>query len=247
MKWEIKLSATLIVISVFFYVINYLTFHDTTFIEKYILVQLGFLPISVLLVSVVLNSLISRRVQRERKEKLNIVVGSFFAEIGKDLLRYLTKYDPNAQELAKEVMYIENMDSKEIRALKEKLREREYHVNAEKLNMSELRKFLLENKEFAVNLLDNPVILEHETFTDMLWNVLHVTEELRRVYEFSTLSDEDKEDITGDLKNLYRLLAYEWVNYVEYLRDAYPHIFVYEAKTNPFIPHSYHVKPRVQR
>nr|AAZ32483.1 hypothetical protein [uncultured euryarchaeote Alv-FOS1] len=246
MKWEIKLSVALLSISVFFYAVNYLTFHDTTFIERYILVQLGFLPISVLLVSVILNSLMKRRAQQERKEKLNIVVGSFFAEYGKDLLRYITKYDPDSHNLAKEVMHIEKMDDREMRALKEKLKARKYYVDLDKMNLYELRKFLMENREFSVNLLDNPVILEHETFTDLLWNVLHVTEELRRVYDFSSISEEDKEDFKGDIENLYSLLAYEWVNYVHYLRDAYPHIFVYEAKTNPFIPHAYHVKGRGQ-
>jgi len=245
MKWELKLSIALLSISVFFYIINYLTFHDTTFIEKYILVQLGFLPISVLLVSVMLNSLMKRRAQQERREKLNIVVGSFFAEYGKDLLRYITKYDPHAESLAREVMHIEEMDEeKEIKEVKEKLKARKYTINMEKMNLQELKKFLMENREFSVNLLDNPVILEHETFTDLLWNVLHVTEELRKVYDFSSLSEEDRKDIHGDIENLYALLAYEWVNYVQYLRDAYPHIFVYETKTNPFIPHAYHVKKR---
>jgi hypothetical protein len=247
MRWEVKISAVLLSFSLFFYTVNYLTFHDTTFIEKYILAQLGFLPISVLLVSIVLNSLMSRRVQKERREKLNIVVGSFFAEFGKDLLRYITKYDPGASELAKEVMYIENMDARELRELKNRIAERKFNINIERMNLYELRKFLMENREFSVNLLDNPAILEHETFTELLWNVLHVTEELRRVYDFSSLSDVDREDIQGDIENLYRLLAYEWINYVEYLREAYPHIFVYETKTNPFIPHSYHVKPRAQR
>ena len=244
MKWELKISIVLIAISIFFYTVNYLTFHDSNFIERYILVQLGFLPISVLLVSVILNSLIAQRERIAKREKLNIVIGSFFADIGKDLLRYLTKYDPKAENIAKEVMYIEDLDDQQIEKLKENIKEREYVVNFKSIHIYELKKFLLDNKEFSVNLLDNPVIIEHETFTDLLWNVLHVTEELRRIIDLESISDEEYRDIKGDIENLYFLLSYEWINYVHYLKSAYPHIFIYEAKTNPFIPHSYHVKKR---
>ncbi len=244
MRWEVKISILLLLSSIVFYVINYLTFHDTTFIEKYILVQLGFLPISVLLVSIVLNSLMARRQRAERIEKLNIVIGSFFAEVGKDLLRYLSKYDENIHELIEDVVNVEEFGDGEFEELKEKIISREYSIRIERMNLYELRKFLLDNKEFAVNLLDNPTLMEHERFTDLLWNLLHVTEELRRVINFDSLSAEDEEDIKKDIELLYGLLAYEWVNYLQYLRHSYPHIFTYEAKTNPFVPHSYHVKRR---
>jgi len=245
MKWELKISVLLLLMSLFFYAINYLTFHDTTFIEKYILVQLGFLPISVLLVTIVLNSLIARRERKERMEKMNIIISSFFAEIGKDLLRYLSKYDERIEELVDDVVNIEKFSDEEFERLKEKMERRKYRIKIERMNLYELRKFLLDNKEFSVNLLDNPALMEHERFTELLWNLLHVTEELRRVMNFEALSQEDREDIRRDIELLYRLLSYEWVNYIHYLRKSYPHISVYEAKTNPFIPHSYHVKRRV--
>jgi hypothetical protein len=244
MKWEVKVSIGLLLLSAFFYIINYLTFHDTTFIEKYILVQLGFLPISVLLVSIVLNNLMARRERKERLEKLNIVIGSFFAEIGKDLLRYLSKYDANIESLAREVVNVEDFSDGDFERLKEKLESRRYDIKVEQMNLHALRKFLLDNKEFVVNLLDNPSLMEHERFTELLWNLLHVTEELRRLMNFESLTEDDWRDIKGEIENLYRLLAYEWVNYAHYLKKNYPHIFVYEAKTNPFVPHAYHVKRR---
>ncbi len=244
MKWELKISIVLLLSSIFFYAVNYLTFHDTGFIEKYILAQLGFLPISVLLVSIVLNSLMVRRTKKERQTKLNIVIGSFFGEVGKDLLRYLSKYDIKPEELAREVISLSSMSVGDIKNLEDEMKTRKFQLKVRNMNLYELRKFLIENKEFIVNILDNPVILEHETFTDLLWNVLHVTEELKRIINFDNISEDDYEDIKGDLEKLYFLLSYEWVKYVRYLHDAYPHIFQYEARTAPFIPHSYHVKKK---
>ncbi len=244
LSFEAKLAIILILSAIVFYVINYFLFHDLNFIERYLLAQLGFLPISVLLVTLILNKLIVRREKMERLEKLNIVVGTFFAELGKDLLRYLSKYDENVEKIAHELIDIENFTDEDFQRIKEKLVTRRYSINIERINLYELRKFLLENKEFAINLLDNPALIEHEAFTDLLWNVLHLTDELRRVINFEHLSPEDYVDIRNDIETLYRLLVYEWVNYVHYLKDRHPHIFVYEAKTNPLVPHAYYVKKR---
>jgi len=244
LSFEAKLAIILVISALVFYVINYFLFYDLTFIEKYLLAQLGFLPISVLLVTLILNKLIVRREKMERIEKLNIVVGTFFAELGKDLLRYLSKYDENIEKIAHEIINIETFSDEDFQRVKEKLGTRKYSIDLRKINLYELRKFLLENKEFAINLLDNPAIIEHEAFTDLLWNVLHLTDELKRVVNFENLPPEDYEDIKNDIETLYRLLVYEWVNYVHYLKDRHPHIFTYEAKTNPLIPHAYYVKRR---
>ncbi len=244
LSFEAKLAIVLILSSIVIYTIFYLLFHDITFLEEYLLIHLGFLPISVLLVTLLLNGLLQRREKMERLEKLNIVVGTFFAELGKDLLRYLSKYDENVEKIAHELMNIENFTDDDFQRVKEKLVKRKYSINIERINLYELRKFLLENKEFAINLLDNPAIIEHEAFTDLLWNVLHLTDELKRVINFEHLEAEDYRDIKNDIETLYRLLVYEWVNYVHYLKDRHPHMFVYEAKTNPLVPHAYHVKKR---
>ncbi len=244
LSFEAKLGILLIISALGFYVLNYFLFRDLNFIERYLLAQLGFLPISVLLVTLVLNKLMVRRERMERIEKLNIVVGSFFAEIGKDLLRYLSKYDERIESIAREMMNLENFGNEDFDRIRQKLENKRFEIALEKINLYELRKFLLENKDFAINLLDNPAIIEHETFTELLWNLLHVTEELRRISNFENLPREDYEDIKGDIEKLYRLLIYEWVAYVEYLKGRHPHIFIYEAKTNPLIPHSYHVKRR---
>ncbi len=238
MRWELKISIILLIFSVFFYILNYLTFHDTTFIEKYILVQLGFLPISVLLVTIVLNTLIAQREQRERLEKINIVIGSFFAEIGKDLLRYLSKYDEGILDIVMDIARIERSSKEDFQILKEKMEKHSYAINIKKINLYALKKYLAEKKEFVVNLLDNPMLIEHETFTELLWNLLHLTEELKIRLSFEDMNQENYISLEEDIRRVYYLLTYEWLNYVNYLYEAYPRIFLFEARTNPFKPHS---------
>lgn len=241
MKWEVQISILLVVFSIFFYFVNYLAFHDTVFIEKYILVQLGFLPLSVLLVTIVLNSLMVRKERMERMEKLNIVVGSFFADIGKDLLRYISKYDRSITDIACSIHSL-SKESESFNEFKNVVEKRKYRVNFEKINLYELKKYVVEKRYRVINLLDNPVIIEHERFMDLLWILLHLIEELRMTIDFESMNSEDREDLKGDIERLYRLLAYEWIKYLQYLRDNYPHIYRYEIKSNPFVPHAYHAR-----
>ncbi len=244
LSFETKLAVALLLSSIIIYTIFYFVFHDLTLLEEYLFIHLGFLPISVLLVTLLLDGLLKRREKMERIEKLNIVMGTFFAELGKDLLRYLSKYDNDIEVIAREMLNIENFTDEDFNKMKEKIANRKYNINIDKINLYELRKFLLNSKEFAISLLDNPAIIEHEAFTDLLWNVLHVTDELKRISSFENMDPEDYKDIKGDIEKLYKLLLYEWVRYVQYLRHRHQHIFIYEAKTNPLIPHAYHIKKR---
>ena len=242
MKFETKLGIVLLLSAATAYIVLFLIFHDIKFIEEYTIIHLGFLSLSVLLVTLILNGLLARREKMERLEKLNIVISSFFAKVGDALLRYISKYDININDIVGEIISIRESDDMEYERLKNHLLKRKYEVCIEKMNLYELKKYLWENKEFVVNILDNPMILEHDTFTDLLWNILYLTERMKRTINFEDLPDDEKKELKDDIITLYRLLTYEWVNYLQYLKNNYPHIFRYEMKTNPFVPHAYHSK-----
>jgi hypothetical protein len=72
-RWQVSLGVTLFAIAVFFYLLHFVIFRDSYFIFKYVVAQLGFLPISVLLVTLVLNQLLVRREKRALLKKLNMV------------------------------------------------------------------------------------------------------------------------------------------------------------------------------
>ena len=43
-----------------------------------------------------------------------------------------------------------------------------------------LHNFLAKKREILLHLLENPNLLEHESFTDLLWAVFHLSDELCR-------------------------------------------------------------------
>lgn len=95
---------------------------------------------------------------------------------------------------------------------------------------------LVGKRNFLVNLFQNPNLLEHESFTDLLWAVFHVTEELESRVDVKKLSDADCKHIAGDIRRAYVLLISEWLNYMKHLRSDYPYLFSLAMRTNPFDP-----------
>ena len=54
---------------------------------------MGFLPISVLLVTIILNQLMAQRAKAAKLAKLNMVIGAFFSEVGGRSLKTLSACD----------------------------------------------------------------------------------------------------------------------------------------------------------
>jgi hypothetical protein len=87
-----------------------------------------------------------------------------------------------------------------------------------------------------LRLLENQALLEHATFTEMLWAVFHLTEELEARGDLSALPDPDRRHIELDMARAYGRLLAEWLRYVEHLKAQYPYLYSFAVRTNPFDP-----------
>ena len=107
LHWKIQLGLALIGASaVLFYSANYLIFRDANYMPRLFLAQLGFLPISVLLVTIILNQLLGLRAKAAKLAKLNMVIGAFFSEVGGPLLKTLSAYDRSLPDFQLRVAHI---------------------------------------------------------------------------------------------------------------------------------------------
>lgn len=104
----------------------------------------------------------------------------------------------------------------------------------EQLDLAELHNFLVEKRDFMVRLLENPVLLEHESFTELLRAVFHLTEELASREDVTQLPDSDREHLAGDIKRAYTILGDSWLDYMKHLQGNYPYLFSLAMRTNPF-------------
>ena len=98
----------------------------------------------------------------------------------------------------------------------------------------QLKALLLDKRTFMLRLLENPNLLEHESFTDLLLATFHLTEELALRADLRRLPKADYNHLSTDIKRAYVLLIGEWLAYVKHLRSEYPYIFSLMMRTNPF-------------
>ena len=233
-SWEIKVGLVLIVISVILYLIHFVIFKDSHHIFIYGLGDLAFLPIEVLLVTLVIHRLLGQREKGLRLEKLNMVIGAFYSEVGTELLAYLSDLDPKLDEIRGKLVVTDEWEGKQFQICCNDLKNYDYDLEIEKVNLENLQRFLLGKRMFLLRLIENPNLLEHETFTDLLQAVFHFTEELGHRENIAHVSEKDREHLIGDIKRVYGLLVFEWLMYMEHLKSEYPYLFSLALRTNPF-------------
>jgi len=233
-KWEIQLGLSLIALSILIYLIHYLLFRDAHHIFLWSLTAIAFLPISVLFVTLIINRLLIGREKRARLEKLNMVIGAFFSEVGTRLLTYFSDSDPKLDKIRQDLIVTNGWSEQEFFSASQRLSNFDYRVEIKKIDLEFLHNLLVEKRDFLLRLLENPVLLEHVSFTEFLQAVFHLTEELASREDLGQLPDTDYEHLAGDIERAYSLLVYEWLNYMKYLKDNYAYLFSLAMRTNPF-------------
>jgi hypothetical protein len=231
---QIILGLLLIILSAIFYIIHYLIFRDVHHIFIYLIGDVAFVFIEVLLVTLIIHKLLSERETRVKLEKLNMVIGAFFSEVGTDLLIYMSNADPNLDKIKKDLIVTDNWAEKEFGNVKNRLKQYHYGVDILHINLIDLRSHLIKKRDFLLRLLENPVLLEHESFTRLLQAVFHMTEELHCREDLDNLPDTDYKHLPGDINRAYGQLAYQWLEYIKHLKSDYPYLFSLAMRTNPF-------------
>ena len=236
LNWQITLAISLIGLSSFIYYIHYLVFHDAHHIFIYMVGDIAFVPMEVLLVTVIIHRVLSNREKKIMLKKMNMVIGAFFSEVGTELISTFAKYDPNRDKIQDDLML--NDKWTEAKFLKSKIcvLAHDYGVDIQKDDLKELREFLLEKRDFLLRLLENPNLLEHDDFTDLLWAAFHLTEELQHRKKVLKCTHKDLDHLRGDIKRVYCLLIKEWLEYVRHLKADYPYLYSLAIRTNPFNP-----------
>ena len=115
-----------------------------------------------------------------------------------------------------------------------RLKKRDYFLDIKKGDIGKLKSLLIAKRGFLLNLLENPNLLEHEKFTNLLWAVFHLTEELSARNELINIPESDAEHLANDIKRAYRLLLLQWLAYMQHLKNDYPYLFSLAMRTNPF-------------
>lgn len=233
-RWQILLGFSLVLLSAMLYGLHYALFRDAHHVFIYLLGDLAFLPLEVLLVTLVIHELLNERARRSLLNKLNMIIGAFYSEVGTRLLAVLSNADPGLDAIRADLVIAADWPDTEFARVAGKLGAYKFRSDIDRVDLPSLRDLLVSKRDFMLRLLENPNLLEHESFTELLWAVFHLTEELEARDDLASIAGPDAKHIEGDIERAYGLLAREWLAYMRHLKESYPYLFSLAMRTNPF-------------
>ncbi|WP_378954021.1 hypothetical protein [Pelosinus sp. sgz500959] len=236
-NWQLLVGCSLMILSGVLYYLQIIIFDNVRDTLFYLLQDLAFMPVQILLVTLLVNQLLSMREKRVMLKKMNMVIGVFFSEIGIDLLKTCCDFDHHSDQLKKSMMIDAEWSTQKFRHAYQVLQKHDYKIDGQKGDLTKIRDYLLSKRQFLLGLLENPNLLEHDSFTELLWAVFHLAEELAHRESVEDLSISDYGHIAGDIERVYGLVIYEWLAYMQHLQKDYPYLFSLAMRKNPFNDH----------
>lgn len=234
--WWTRLIVVLLLVSVFFFGLNYLVFANASFMFNLVTLQLAFLPINVIIITVILNRLIAARDRRARMEKLNIVIGVFFDEIGTPLLSRMVNLDPAVGSLRDALALKPNWKPQDFDRAAVAIGDHKSKLEMDKGVLEELRDLLRGKRNLLLRLLENPTLLEHERFTDLLNAITHLYRELDARGDLRAIPPADNIHLIVDVRRCYVAILPQWLAHMRRLQTSHPYLYSLEVRTNPFDP-----------
>ncbi|WP_298523459.1 hypothetical protein [uncultured Methanobrevibacter sp.] len=239
LSWKMKFSILMVILIIIIYGSNYLILGDAEHIISYIWTHLGFIPVDILVVAFLLDEIIEKKEKEAMLEKLDMLMSTFFSEVGNDLISQLSsvnKYKTNTENLKEIKNWNQNDYENKLEELKDSTVDFRADIAPEEREefLEDLRTLLAGKREFIINLINNPNLLEKEEFTGLINAILHLDEELEHRTDLALVNDTDFGHLNGDMQRVYSKLVYEWVYYLKYLDKHYPYMIALMIRTNPF-------------
>lgn len=221
--------------SVILYLIDFYLLGDAKELTIWFLGNLAFLPIYIIIVTLMIERVLKERERQVLKRKLNMVIGVFFSEVGNRLMKELSGYVVACEILKSHLLVSAEWKATEYLAALKYLQKCDMNIDFNRGNQDDLKNFLVEKRIFMVRLMENQNLLEHEEFTDLLWAVFHLMEELEARSSFDNMPLSDIEHLNGDVKRVFGHLSRQWVMYMQHLKQDYPYLFSLAVRMNPMI------------
>lgn len=216
--------------------VGYGDIHPTTTVGKILAIALIITGVGTFLevIASITQVMLKRRDKEQRAEKLNMILGLFFSEIGTRLLKSLSEGDPDLTSLVGEHPVTEAWGNRKDLDEASRFSQHSFNIDIDRVDLESIRRLLERKGDLLLRLLENPMLLERESFTDLLRAIFHLRDELMNRDEIDSLPAPDKKHLAGDMERIYRQLTSHWLLYMKYLRTSYPYLFHLARRTNPF-------------
>jgi hypothetical protein len=232
--WKLIAGILLVTLTLAMLTAHYLIFQDEHHLFIFFAGDLAFIPIEVLVVTLIIDQMLESREKQRRMEKLNMVIGTFFSRIGTPLLAQLVRADSDIDNIKEHLIIGTDWHNDMFKEVQKCLMNHSCNVAIDLVDLEVLKRFLIIHEDILLRLVENPMIFEHETFTDLILAVNHLDEELKARDNLFSLLTTDKAHIAKDIQRVYSQLIPEWLKYMKYLKIHYPYLFSLAIRKNPF-------------
>lgn len=225
---------TLAGISTFLYGLHYIFFDQPFITLGAVLSSLAFAPIQIIFDTLVIDRIMEKRENIKKAKKINMIIGSFYNVVGNDILELMVRSDPDNPSIKSMTRVSKKCCDEDFLKLKSDLMEYNFKVDITEINLEKLKVILDNNNKFFIDLMISSVVDEDEEFSRMIMAVVHLRDELEtRVYD-RELQEYERRHIKRDIENAYRLLTYQWVDYMKHLKVFYTQLFIKALILSPF-------------
>jgi hypothetical protein len=230
-KWTMIFIISLILMSISVYVIHYFVFRDAHHIGIFLVEDIAFIPLEVIIVSLFFHKLIEEKHKKQLIEKLSILVGVFFNEVGKGMLERLNNSMYSNGKVCSVFDTVSNWVDKDFKIKEKEFPNYKFKLKEKYFDINEFAELLREKRAFLMTMLQNPVLLEKDSFTFLLRYVFYLEEQLEH---YDNFTEKDKLLLKKDIENLYPLLLKEWFFYLNHLKKHNKQVFDLAVRNNPF-------------
>ena len=198
-KDNIIIGGGLLLLSLILHYIHVLIFKDIHHTMIFLVADIAFIPMEVFFTSMILERMLERREKEHGKEKLNMLVGVFYAEIGTQLLGYFVEQDDRVSICKKlRIKDPSIWDEDYFKRLQQLNSTYHYEVSLEKVDLIQLKDLLHDGKNLLITLMTTESLHDHETFTEMLMLIMHLKEELD-LRDISSLNESERLHLEQDM------------------------------------------------
>ncbi len=174
-----------------------------------------------------------KRDEESRSMKLNMISGLFFGEVGDGLLSNFLRLDGNRDELIKGLMMTQGWTDGDFRDARCMAKEHAPAIKAHDEDITVIDGLLDGKKDFLLRLLENPTLVEHGRFTDIIRATFHLREEVFARREKLPLPETDLKHLSIDMERVYKLMLPLWISYMHHLKSQYPYLYSFALRMNP--------------
>lgn len=213
--------SVLLTISACIYGLQILIFKDVRNTEFYIFQDMAFIPISIAITTVVVGELLDINTKRDSRHKTRMLTSTFFSDIGFELMSMLALVSNIDEEVLRKINNDNLSESEKINVIKSST----FTINADMGIYNIISDVIIASKTDILILSSNPMLYDHECFSDLLWELLHLMDEFRLRGDYVKMTPDDLTQFNDDFALVLELLLINWVVNAKYLKETYPNFY----------------------